>query len=107
MPLESFSALDFETATWNPSSVCQIGIVRMEDGKVVEKVNKLIQPPKNEYFYKNIEVHGIKPDDTKDAPFFEEVWFDVRHLIEDQVVVAHNADFDVNCLRSSLAYYDL
>lgn len=107
MPLESFSALDFETATWSPSSVCQIGIVRVEDGKVIEQVNRLIQPPKNEYFYKNIEVHGIKPEDTVDAPPFEEVWFDVRHLIEDQVVVAHNADFDVNCLRSSLAYYDI
>lgn len=107
MPLESFSALDFETATWSPASVCQVGIVRMEDGEIVEQINKLIQPPKNEYFYKNIEVHGIKPEDTKDAPLFEEVWFDIRHLIDDQVVVAHNADFDVNCLRSSLAYYDI
>ena len=41
MPLESFSALDFETATWYPSSVCQIGIVRMENGEVVEEVNEL------------------------------------------------------------------
>lgn len=107
MPLESFSALDFETATWNPSSVCQVGIVRMENGKIVEKVNRLVQPPKNEYFYKNIEVHGIKPEDTTDAPLFEEVWFEFKHLIEDQVVVAHNANFDVNCLRNSLAYYDI
>ncbi|WP_420578386.1 exonuclease domain-containing protein [Ekhidna sp.] len=107
MSLEPFSALDFETATWNPASVCQVGIVRFEDGKVVEKINRLIQPPKNEYFYKNIEIHGIKPENTLDAPLFEEVWFDFKHLIEDQVVVAHNANFDVNCLRSSLAFYDI
>jgi len=107
MPLESFSALDFETATRNPASICQVGIVRMENGEIVEKVNRLIQPPKNEYFYKNIEVHGITPEDTAGAPLFEEVWFDIRHLIEDQVVVAHNANFDVNCLRNSLAYYDI
>jgi len=107
MPLESFSALDFETATRNPASICQVGIVRMENGEIVEKVNRLIQPPKNEYFYKNIEVHGITPEDTAGAPLFEEVWFDIRHLIEDQVVVAHNANFDVNCLRNILAYYDI
>lgn len=107
MALESFTALDFETATWSPSSVCQIGLVRVEDGEIIEQVDKLIQPPKNEYFYKNIEVHGIKPEDTEDSPLFEKVWFDVRHLIEDQVVVAHSANFDVNCLRSSLAYYDI
>ena len=37
MELESFSALDFETATWSPSSVCQVGIVRVENGAIVEK----------------------------------------------------------------------
>lgn len=107
MPLESFTALDFETATWNPASICQVGAVRIENGEVVEKVNRLVQPPKNEYFYKNIEVHGIKPEDTADAPLFEKVWFGFRHLIEDQVVVAHNAAFDVNCLQNALAYYDI
>ncbi|WP_370087003.1 3'-5' exonuclease [Ekhidna sp.] len=107
MPLESFSALDFETATWNPASICQIGIVRVVDGEVVEKVDRLVQPPRNEYFYKNIEVHGIQPEDTMDAPLFENVWFDIKHLIEDEVVVAHNANFDVNCLRNTLAYYDI
>lgn len=107
MALESFSALDFETATWNPSSICQVGIVRVEDGTVTEKVNLLVQPPKNEYFYKNIEVHGIQPADTQEAPLFEDVWFDIRHLIEDQIVVAHNAAFDVNCLQNALAYYDI
>ncbi|NQZ77171.1 MAG: 3'-5' exoribonuclease [Ekhidna sp.] len=107
MILESFSALDFETATWNPASVCQIGIVRYEKGSIVTQVNELIQPPRNEYFYKNIEVHGIQPNDTKNAPLFDKIWFKVRHLIEDQVIVAHNANFDVNCLRNALAYYDI
>lgn len=107
MPFESFSALDFETATWNPASVCQVGIVRIEDGEIVDTYNQLVQPPRNEYFYKNIEVHGIQPEDTEASPLFEEAWFDFRHLIEDQVVVAHNANFDVNCLRNSLAYYDI
>lgn len=107
MPLESFTALDFETATWDPSSVCQVGMVRMEDGIITEKVSQLVRPPKNTYFYKNIEVHGIQPEDTEDAPTFESVWFDIRHLIEDEVIVAHNAGFDVNCLQNTLAYYDI
>lgn len=107
MTLESFSALDFETATWSPASICQVGIVRVENGKEVEKVNKLVQPPKNAYYHRNIQVHGILPEQTKNEPSFEEIWFDIRHLIEDQVVVAHNANFDVNCLRSTLSYYDI
>ncbi|MEM7297455.1 MAG: exonuclease domain-containing protein [Bacteroidota bacterium] len=107
MPLESFTALDFETATWSPSSICQVGIVRMEDGEITEKVSELVQPPKNAYFPKNIEIHGIKPEDTLNSPDFEHVWFQIRHLIEDEVVVAHNAGFDVNCLQNTLAFYDI
>ncbi|MEM6734763.1 MAG: exonuclease domain-containing protein [Bacteroidota bacterium] len=107
MKIESFTALDFETATWSPESICQVGIVRMENGTITEKINRLVQPPKNAYYHKNVNVHGILPVDTKEKPFFEDIWFDIKHTIEDQVVVAHNANFDVNCLRSALAYYDI
>jgi DNA polymerase-3 subunit epsilon len=102
----TFTALDFETASSHPSSVCQIGLVRFEKGQVVKKINQLIQPPNNAYSYRNIEIHGIKPVDTLHAPTFDKVWWQVKNWIEDQVVVAHNSGFDVNCLRSSLAYYD-
>ena len=105
--MESFTALDFETATWSPTSICQVGIVRMENGVETAKVNRLVQPPKNAYYHKNIQVHGIVPEQTKHEPLFEEVWFDIRKYIEDEVVVAHNAGFDINCLRSTLAFYDI
>ncbi|MFK7952478.1 MAG: exonuclease domain-containing protein [Ekhidna sp.] len=104
---ESFTAVDFETATWNPSSICQVGLVRVVDGKTVATVNQLIKPPKNKYFYKNIEVHGIRPEDTIDAPNFDEVWHDqIKKYVIDEVFVAHNARFDVNCLQNTLDYYD-
>lgn len=107
MRIESFSAIDVETATWAPTSICQIGIVRVENGEITQQISQLIQPPKNEYYYKNIDVHGIKPSDTVDSPNFDQFWFQIKHLIEDQVFVAHNANFDVNCLRSTLAFYDI
>ena len=107
MPIESFTALDFETATWSPSSICQVGMVRVENGEVVKKIDRLVRPPKNTYFYKNIEVHGIQPEDTEEAPTFDVVWHeDMKLLIEDQIVVAHSIQFDVNCLRNALAFYD-
>ena len=107
MNLESFTALDFETATWSPTSICQVGIVRMENGEMVDSVNRLVQPPKNAYYHKNIQIHGIEPDQTKNEPLFAEVWYDIKKYIEDEVVVAHNAGFDINCLRSTLAFYDI
>lgn len=106
MSLESFTAIDFETAQWHPSSICQVGLIRVENGEIVKEIDRLVRPPKNYYFYKNIEVHGIRPEDTEDAPDFDVVWWEIKPYIEDQVVVAHNSGFDVNCLRSTLAYYD-
>ncbi|MFY0600231.1 MAG: 3'-5' exonuclease [Cyclobacteriaceae bacterium] len=106
MKLEDFTAIDFETAQRDPASICQVGLVRVEGGEVVETYNQLVRPPNNYYFYKNIEVHGIRPEDTEEAPTFDRVWQEFRHWIEDQVVVAHNSNFDFNCLRHSLAYYD-
>lgn len=81
--------------------------MRVENGEIVTQIDRLVRPPDNTYFYKNIEVHHIRPEDTEDAPTFEEVWFDIRKFIEDEVVVAHSIGFDANCLRSALAYYDL
>ena len=104
---ESFTAIDFETAQLNPNSICQVGLVRVENGKIVKQVNRLVRPPDNSYFYKNIDVHDIKPEDTEDAPTFDVVWHeDLKHFIEDEIVVAHSVGFDVNCLRHTLAYYD-
>jgi len=104
--MEDFTAMDFETAQSNPASICQVGLVRVVDGEVVEKVDRLVRPPNNFYFAKNVEIHGIQPIQTEDSPTFEVIWHEIKHLIEDQVVVAHNVGFDVGCLRSALAYYD-
>ncbi len=107
MSLESFTAIDFETAQMNPNSICQVGLVRIENGETVHQIDCLVQPPNNSYFYKNIEVHGIRPEDTEDAPTFDVIWHDqMKHFIIDEVVVAHSIGFDMNCLRHTLAYYD-
>ncbi len=104
--VEDFTAIDFETAQTHPASICQVGIVRVEGGNVVEQVERLVQPPNNFYYARNVEVHGIRPADTESAPTFDYIWQDIKMFVEDQVVVAHNVGFDVGCLRSTLAWYD-
>ncbi len=107
MSSDSFTAIDFETAQSNPNSICQVGLVRVENGEIIKKVDRLVRPPNNYYFYKNIEIHGIKPEDTEESPTFDVVWHEeMKMYIVDEVVVAHNVQFDVGCLRHTLAYYD-
>ena len=102
-----FTALDFETATSNGNSVCQIGIVKVMFGVVTDRVSILVQPPNNEYNYWNTKVHGITAMNTRNAPTFDMVWDDISHFFEGQTVVAHNGKFDFSCLAKVLDYYQL
>ena len=107
MNSETFTALDFETATAERSSICQIGMVRVVDGEIFQTFSQLIRPPDNKYHYTNIRVHGITPLKTLNEPTFDEIWPVMRTYIEDQLVVAHNVSFDAGVLRATLKYYGL
>lgn len=94
-----FVALDLETATWEKSSICEIGICVVRDSKIVETRSWLVKPYKNRYDSFNIDIHGITPEMTKDSPSFREVWKEVGPYLENQVVVAHNTAFDMYALK--------
>jgi DNA polymerase-3 subunit epsilon len=104
----SFTAIDFETAQGYRWSICQVGLVRVENGKIVKELDLLVQPPNNYYWSKMVQIHGINPIDTAKSPFFDEIWHTIEPYIKYQTVVAHNGmAFDFPVLKSTLEYYDL
>lgn len=103
----TFTAIDFETAQGKRWSICQVGMVRVENGIIKETVNKLVYPPDNFYFYRNSEIHGLTAAHTRNALPFSHVWHEIKHLIHYQTVVAHNGAFDFNCLYQTLEYYNI
>jgi DNA polymerase-3 subunit epsilon len=106
--MKNFTAIDFETAHNARCSVCQVGLVRVENGKIVDELCFLVQPPDNEYLDRLIEIHGITPEDTADASTFDVIWPKIEPYIADQAVVAHNGFiFDFHCIDQSLEYYGL
>lgn len=104
----TFTAIDFETAQGYRWSICQVGLVRVEQGEIVKEINLLVQPPQNYYWTKMVQIHGITPNDTAESPFFDEIWHLIEPYIKYQTVVAHNGlSFDFPVLKSTLEYYDL
>lgn len=103
----NFTAVDFETANNSRASICQVGIVRVENGKIVFKESYLVQPPGNEYSSWNVCIHGISMDQTENAPFFPDIWKFIKHYLENELIVAHNAAFDISCLKQTLQFYNL
>ncbi|MEY4648276.1 MAG: hypothetical protein RL009_692 [Actinomycetota bacterium] len=107
MPL-NFTAIDFETANGSAASPCAVGLVKVRDGKIHDTFSTLIQPPyPNDWFSEfNIKVHGIRPADVADAPTWVKALASMLEFIGDDVLVAHNAGFDMGVLRESARLVD-
>ncbi len=103
----SFTAIDFEAANGKYTSICQVGLVRVEHGIITDELDLLIRPPQNDYHWGNSRVHGIYPKDTVNAPAFSKIWHRMERFIAGQKIVAHNASYDCKCLKQTLAYYNL
>ncbi len=105
---QSFTAIDFETAHGKRWSICAVGLVRVEDGTIKEKLSLMVRPPDNIYSRYNIDIHGITPRKTANAPTFAGVWPQIEPFITNQNVVAHSGfKFDFNVLKQTLEYYEI
>jgi len=100
MRADLWVAIDFETATNDPSSACALGLAVIDGLHVVEARSWLIQPPANEYHWYCTRVHGLTEDDTSHSPEFGELWPELQQYLADGKLLAHNASFDSRVLAS-------
>ena len=104
----NFITLDFETANWKHSSPCEIGLTCVKDGTIIETKSWLIKPASHHQFHGfHIDRHGITPDMVENSPEFNELWNEIRPLLDNQFIIAHNASFDFSVLRKTLELYNL
>lgn len=104
----NFTAIDFETAHGKRWSICQVGLVRIENGIIKEQLSILVQPPNNFYWDNFIDIHGITPKMTANSRNFGSIWKQIEPFIKNQNVVAHNGfSFDFQCLKQTLEYYNI
>ena len=106
--MNSFTALDFETATGYRNSICQVGLVRVENGIITKEVNILVRPPDNYYWSRFTDIHGITPAMTQNEATFDQIWHLAAPFITNRNVVAHNGfGFDFPVLDKTLFDYGL
>lgn len=99
--------LDVETTGTNPSynRIIEIGILKVIDGKIVEKFESLINPESGiSQFITNITGIDEKMLDT--APTFYEIKDDLINILSGSILVAHNARFDYGFLRNEFKRLD-
>lgn len=104
VPGLDFTAIDFETANGFRGSPCAVGVVRVRDGVMVDRASWTMRPPVgfDRFDPRNVRIHGITADQVEHAPRFAEVFAPLRQFCGDDVLVAHNAGFDVGVIESAV-----
>jgi DNA polymerase III subunit epsilon len=106
----TITSLDFETANPSRVSICAAGLAVFEDGTLTETPYWLVRPPKpHGWFHKIfIDCHGLTHLDVLDAPEFPAIATELlARLNRSDLVIAHNAAFDLDHLRNTLDHFDL
>ncbi|HSX02006.1 MAG TPA: exonuclease domain-containing protein [Candidatus Saccharimonadia bacterium] len=93
--------VDIETTGGSParSRVLEIGVVRVEAGRVVAEFRSLVDPEQPVPAFIT-SITGIRQADTVGAPRFGQLAGKVAELLDGAVFVAHNVHFDYSFLRA-------
>src|SRR5262245_6513433 len=97
----SIAFIDLETTGTVPTGdrVTEIGIVRVEDGEVMEEWSSLVNPECS--IPEEIQaLTGITNAMVRDKPTFAQLAREVRERLEGSVFVAHNARFDYGFIKN-------
>lgn len=98
-----FTAIDFETANSHSASACSVGMVKVRDGKVVDRAGWLIHPPLgfDAFTEWNTRIHGIMAPDVADAPLWRDQLPDLVAFAAGDTLIAHNAGFDMGVITAA------
>lgn len=100
---QNIIAFDTETSGKYPleSEICEIGAVKWKNGKIIDKFQTLIKPsiPMGDAV---IKIHGITNEMVSKSPSIDEVLPKFINFIEDSLLLAHHAPFDLGFLAAEL-----
>lgn len=107
---KSFVGIDFETLFPQRVSACSVGMVKYNDGEIVDRFYSLIRPP-FDYSGKcgNVltRIHGLTEEMVINERTFEELLPEIEVFVEGLPLVAHNACVERACIRDTSAYYNI
>lgn len=98
---ERYVVLDVETtglSPWRGDRVIEVGAVAIEGGDMIAEFNTLVQTPRDIPFQAS-QIHGITDAMLIGQPTPEEVFPALEAFLQDSILVAHNARFDLGFLR--------
>ena len=98
----TYCVLDLETTGFSAKTekITEVGIMKVKDGEVIDEFSCFVNPEKH-IPERVTEVTNITDEMVKDAKTIEQVFPEILDFIEDSVLVAHNAPFDMGFLKQN------
>lgn len=97
-----FAFIDLETtglSPWFGDRICEVGIV-LTEGKRIKQTFEWLVNPERPLSPAAAGANGLSERELAGAPLFGEILDQVNGLVQDAVVVCHNAKFDLGFLDS-------
>lgn len=96
----TYCVLDLETTGFSPvtEKITEIGVMKLQSGKVVDEFSCFVNPEKP-IPARVVELTGITDDNVREAKTIDKVFPELLEFIDGSVLVAHNAEFDINFLK--------
>lgn len=110
---KDFCVLDLETTGLNPTyeEIIEIGLLKVRDNKIIDSFTSLARPETvyiddddgniiGEYYIDDfiIELTGITNEMLAEDPTLKENFKEILEFIDNDVIVGHNVNFDINFL---------
>ena len=98
-----FNTIDVETANRDFASICQIGIVQVRRGQVVNCWKSLVDP-QDDFDPFNVRIHGIDENMVRGSPLLPDLLSDLKQMLIGTYTVSHTS-FDRKALDRALLLY--
>lgn len=100
-----YFVIDVETANADLASICQVGLVTVETGSIIDEWSTLINP--EDYFDGiNIGIHGIHESDVRGAPTFQDIYSEFSSKTRGSIIASHTS-FDRAAVARAAQKYRL
>ena len=100
-----FLAIDVETANSDMASICQIGFVIYENGKIIKEWSSFVNP-EDGFDSWNESIHNINEEQVENSPTFPEIYHFLKSHLEEYICACHT-HFDRVSINRACLKYDL
>ena len=104
--MKNYVIMDLENPNARGNSICSIAIIVVKDNEIIDKKYSLINP-EDRFDIKNSVITGITSNMVLQSSTLKDYWYDIKELLENNIIVGHNVLYDLSVLAKSLSRYNI